>query len=289
MQNTEMTLEEVLDKLDAALSDKDLYSARQICADILLNYPGQPEVMETLGRVASLIGQSEARRRFPGGDYKEWLAWFHRIIKPRGYLEIGIANGHALALAKAPTKAIGVDPAFSIDASMHTWSQLYKITSDRFFIDYDVKKILGGSFLDLVFLDGLHTFDQTLRDFMNVERDAHKNTVVLVHDIFPVEPVTAMRDRISQFWVGDTWKMIPILLRFRPDLKILTIPTFPSGLAVITNLDPVSDVLSYQFDAIVADYMTKLDDEVDNAEAHLNVVKADPEAILARLDLNPCS
>lgn len=120
---------------------------------------------------------------------------------------------------------------------------------------------------------------------MNVEHDAHRDTIVLVHDIFPVEPVTALRDRISQFWLGDTWKMIPILRKFRPDLNIFTIPTFPSGLAVISNLNPQSDVLHNHFDGIVAEYMTKLDDEVENAEAHLNVVSPTPNVVFGHLGI----
>lgn len=283
MENIEVMLEDVIEQLENALKNDDLYLARQLCADILVNFPEQPDATKILGIVSAKIGVNEAIRRFPGAHYREWLSAFHRVLKPRGYLEIGIAGGNTLTLAREPSLAIGVDPAFKIECPLHARTQLFRTTSDRFFLDYDIKKLWGGDILDMAFLDGLHTFDQTLRDFMNVERDGHKQTVVLVHDIFPVEPITAMRERISQFWLGDTWKLIPILRRFRPDLKVFTIPTYPSGLAVISNLDPSSEILANHFDAIVAEYMTHLDEEIENAEAHLNVIPATPAAVFGAI------
>ena len=106
--------------------------------------------------------------------------------------------------------------------------------------------------LGLAFIDGLHLYEQVLRDFINVEKFCDRASVVVLHDTLPVAPVAAARLRGTSHWCGDVWKIVPCLRRFRPDLSILTIPTHPSGLTLVTGLDPRSTVLADQFDAAVA-------------------------------------
>jgi hypothetical protein len=50
------------------------------------------------------------------------------------------------------------------------------------------------------------------------------------------------------------WKVLACLRTYRPDLIIHVIPARPSGLGLITNLDPDSTVLHEKFDQIVAEY-----------------------------------
>ncbi|MVA24475.1 hypothetical protein GOZ92_08490 [Agrobacterium vitis] len=59
------------------------------------------------------------------------------------------------------------------------------MTSDAFFRDHDPRVILGRS-PDVVFLDGLHQFEYLLRDFINSERIAHRDTVILLDDCLPI-------------------------------------------------------------------------------------------------------
>jgi hypothetical protein len=51
--------------------------------------------------------------------------------------------------------------------------------------------------------------------------------------------------------VGDTWKAALAIARHRPDLRIRTILTPPSGLVVIRSLDPRSSLLRDRYEAIV--------------------------------------
>ena len=46
---------------------------------------------------------------------------------------------------------------------------IYELTSDEFFARYDLSELLGGP-VELAFIDGLHLFEQVLRDFVNLER-----------------------------------------------------------------------------------------------------------------------
>ena len=39
-------------------------------------------------------------------------------------------------------------------------------------------------------------------------------------------------------WSGDVWKVVVWLRRHRPDLRITTLDVAPTGLAVVTGLDP---------------------------------------------------
>ena len=54
-------------------------------------------------------------------------------------------------------------------------------------------------------------------------------------------------------WAGDTWKALWILQRYRPDLRIFAFDAPPSGLVVVTGLDPPSTLLRQRYeDAIGA-------------------------------------
>jgi hypothetical protein len=189
----------------------------------------------------------------PGPAYYQHLAWLHETLRPATYLEIGVWYGQSLCLAKPPTVALGVDPkpwhelpAFAAE------TRIFTITSDAFFADQPWHAALGPRRFDLAFIDGLHRFEQVLRDFVNVERHCTPDSVVVFHDTLPLVPVAAEREVAAPFWCGDVWKIVPCLEHYRPDLRIVTIPTAPSGLTIVTGLDPASAVLADRFDEAAA-------------------------------------
>lgn len=202
-----------------------------------------------------------AEKELPGNDYYDWLQFFHSVLKPSSYVEIGLGHGRSLALAGPDTRAIGIDPYQGTWERLnyicpHGPALLFPITSDDFFNTHDIRKIIGQETFDLAFIDGLHLFEQVLKDFINLERYARKDSVILIHDCLPIAPIVAERNRCTGFWTGDVWRIIPCLKTFRPDLKIMTIPTKPSGLGVVTNLDASSTVLSDHYDDIVRYYLS---------------------------------
>jgi tetratricopeptide (TPR) repeat protein len=190
----------------------------------------------------------------PGESYYAVLQRFHDRFKPRNYLEIGVDQGASIILAKPPTVAIGIDPEPRLFKGPKTVCKIFPLQSDDYFACRDVRRDLEGDSVDLAFIDGLHTFDQALRDFINIERFAGVRTVVLIHDCLAVDALTAARERKTAFWTGDVWKIIPILRECRPDLNVFTIATPPSGLGVVSGLDPHSRILSENFVGIVARY-----------------------------------
>ncbi|MFT6285969.1 MAG: putative O-methyltransferase YrrM [Halieaceae bacterium] len=202
------------------------------------------------GQYISALAQS----LMPGKGYKYLLKRIHQEYQPKGYLEIGVSKGKSMALANAETHVVGIDPAFQIDAEISAQARLFPIPSDDFFARYNLFDELRYEQLDIVFIDGLHLFEQVLKDFVNVERYANKNTVVLIHDCFPVSELTAERNRSTNFWTGDVWKIIPCLHRERPDLNVNVIPCRPSGLGIITGLNPQSTHLASNLDSLMAHY-----------------------------------
>ncbi len=192
-------------------------------------------------------------------DYYYLLHCAHMIVKPARYIEIGVALGKSLALTRAGTFAIGIDPsAANCDGlffhSPEVEPLLFAMTSDCFFDALDVHSLLGYQSFDMAFIDGDHTFEQALKDFIQLERLAGPSSVVFIHDCLPVNPVVAEKQRKTMFWCGDVWKVLPCLKKIRPDLNIITFPATPAGLAMVTGLNPASRVLEQQFDTIVSSF-----------------------------------
>jgi hypothetical protein len=204
---------------------------------------------------------------FPGDDYIAILSNFHKKINPATYVEIGVATGTSLAQVRPKTKAIGIDPRPCISNEINSRAKLYPLGSNEFFASYDLFEELGEARLDFAFIDGAHLFEQALRDFANLERYAHNKTIITTHDCLPITPLVTARERASSYWCGDVWKLIPCLKAYRPDLDISIIPTFPSGLGVITNLDPDSTTLRANFEKIISEYKC-LDLDYDYLDLH---------------------
>lgn len=198
----------------------------------------------------------------PAENYLQILKRVHEYLRPTTYVEIGVCEGVSLALADAKTMAVGIDPNPRIRNVINCVSKIYPMTSDRFFAELDLVKELDSRRPALVFIDGLHQFEQVLKDFDNVERFSDAATVVLIHDCLPLDRRLASREPRTNLWCGDVWKVVPALREVRPDLRISVIPAQPSGIALITNLDRTSTTLRDRFDEIVARYR---DAELDYA------------------------
>lgn len=263
-----------------ALNAGNLWEAHDVCAKADLIAPGHGGVQSLRSEIEFRHDLNTVSERFPGPRYLDWLAWFHQFLMPESYLEIGVETGQSLKFAQAPTRAVGVDPAFQIIHTQRNWVKLFKLTSDNFFLTQNVQQVFGVSTIDLAFIDGLHTFDQALKDFINIERHSSTKTVALFHDVFPLLPKSAQRERCTQFWLGDTWKVIWILKKYRPDLRILTLPTGPSGLGVVTNLDRKDTILQEGVDRIIEEAMA-LDFATfsNEKDKFLNIVENDFDAM----------
>lgn len=178
-------------------------------------------------------------------NYLDLLARLHSVLLPRAYLEIGVETGLSLALSKTRSVAIDPDPYPSMAAMRSKpWVKLYATTSDEFFATHSVEATLEGYPLDLVFVDGLHAFAQVIRDIEHCERWSHDRTVMVVHDVIPSDSNQATRFSHLGPWTGDVWRIVPFLREVRPDLDCKLVESAPTGVLVITGLNPHAAAMS---------------------------------------------
>ena len=225
-----------------------------------------------------------AKLRLPGDDYFVWLKRLHAAIAPKTYLEIGIDRGQSLSYARPPTRAVAVDPEPKIDAPLKVEAHLFCETSDVFFAERRLAPLLNDQPLTLAFINGLHVFQQSLKDFMHVESFCGPRSVVLIHDTIPLDELTQRPDRQRKLYRGDVWKTVLCLKHYRPDLDIFTIATAPSGLTVVTGLDPTSRILTDHFEEAMGRFVDTsfavLEPILDTA---LNVVPNDWSIVQSHL------
>jgi hypothetical protein len=182
------------------------------------------------------------------------------------------------------TLAVGIDPILNSLQPVNPSAKFFPLTSDEFFEKHDLGVVLNGRPLDLAFIDGMHLFEFILRDFTNLERYCSRASVVLVHDCYPADREMATREPSPNAqeagWSGDVWKLIMCLKQYRPDLRVSVVDSPPTGLGVITGLDPYSSVLKDHYEEICGIFVD-LDFSVLNSskEEKLNFVPGGWDAV----------
>lgn len=188
-------------------------------------------------------------------------------IRAKIYLEIGVREGECFLRIRAPKK-IAVDPQMLISPKKkrkyyfknlsNIFNQYFETTSDDFFKDNH--KSLNSHGLDVVFIDGLHTYEQSLRDVQNALTYLKDDGVIIMHDCNPLSeaaayPAQSYHDaeslNIPGFtgeWNGDTWKTIVYLRSRRNDLDVFVLDC-DQGLGIIMKRKPES-VLAYSIEAV---------------------------------------
>jgi hypothetical protein len=179
------------------------------------------------------------------------------LDKPSCYLEIGVETGQTFFQVSAEYKT-AVDPRFRFDLAElppSDTSEFYEITSDQFFSGIGL-----GKRYDLIFLDGLHSWDQTYRDFCNALLVTHDNSIIIIDDIFPCDVFSCNRNQDeavmmrgfmtgepSNAWHGDTYKMFPLIQAFHSTLRYCTIVTDGNPQAIVWRTSAGEDVDAQPF------------------------------------------
>jgi len=207
----------------------------------------------------------------------ELLQVLHDRTQPRTYLEIGIRTGNSMALSR--TRSIGVDPFFKIDKPIQCDVQLIKATSDDFFAGDNPLAHFDGVPVDLAFIDGMHLSEFALRDFINIEPFMADTGVVVLDDVLPRNGLEAARDRKTEPWTGDVYKVVETLRRTRPDLVVLLVNTAPTGTAVVIGVDKTSTLLKDAYPAEEA-YLTRPDPQTPPQEYLDRSIALEPAVLL---------
>jgi hypothetical protein len=154
-----------------------------------------------------------------------------RALGARRYLEIGVATGDTFTSVEVPDRT-AVDPLFQFDTAPLTneRTRFVHATSDAFFAD----AVVGDPF-DIIFIDGLHAFEQVVRDLMNSLVFSHERSVFIVDDTYPSNVYSALPDyhaamRFKRMfnnddgaWYGDVFKTVFFIHDFCPSLNYRTI------------------------------------------------------------------
>jgi hypothetical protein len=197
-----------------------------------------------------------AFRPHTGQRYTETLDVLHQTMAFDWYMEIGCRAGRTFA--PVVSKTIAVDPFFKAEANIIGSKPrlfVFQETSDDFFASKFLKQM--DIKLSFSFLDGMHLFEFLLRDFYHTEANSDPNGVIALHDCVPFNERMLTRDLQNLPkgpWTGDVWKLIPILRKYRPDLKLTVLSCRPTGLVLVSKLDPDNKSLKKNYDQILADW-----------------------------------
>ena len=106
------------------------------------------------------------------------------------YLEIG-CDLNVLFDSVASINKVGVDPACG---------GTHRMTSDEFFAD-------NSEVFNVVFIDGLHEYEQVYRDAINALHAVNIGGYIAFHDFLPKSWKEHHVPRISSAWTGNCWKL----------------------------------------------------------------------------------
>ena len=140
------------------------------------------------------------------------------------YLEIGVSAGENFRDIKCKNK-VGVDPV--------SGGNVRKLSDDFF--------TTNKSTFDLVFIDGLHEYNQVKKDILNSLKFLNPNGIILVHDCLPSSMSKQAVPRYRMSWNGNVWKAI-VDLRCERNIEIFTCE-IDQGIAIIQNKNN-TDLLS---------------------------------------------
>ena len=172
--------------------------------------------MEKLNKINKLINKiyynlfienfkGKIENNFPENYYR-WDLIRYLINKNnyKNYLEIGCDQNQLFSKIEIENKT-GVDPESGGNI---------KTTSDDFFLNNTEK-------FDIIFIDGLHIYEQVKKDILNSINCLNEGGIVLVHDCMPDSLAKQAVPRFKMKWNGDVWKAI-VDLRQNKDLDIYT-------------------------------------------------------------------
>lgn len=161
------------------------------------------------------------------------------------YLEIGVYNGENY-------NKINCEQKTSVDINQYGATK-FLMDSDEYF-----NSITEQAKFDIIFIDGLHLWEQCYRDINNALSHLSPNGVIICHDMNPIEEMYQSRNQITGVngdWNGDVWKAFVKVRTERHDIHACMIEDCDCGLGIITFgtqeplvLDKPFEELSYTVD-----------------------------------------
>lgn len=154
------------------------------------------------------------------------------------YLEVGVSEGATFNSLQAARK-VAVDPRFQFDTAAFAVPgtiEFHETTSDAFFAKLD-----PATRFHVIYLDGLHTFEQTLRDLQAALTVLAPDGIIILDDILPnsfdaalpdLDEVFLLRRRAAEIganwhydgsWMGDVFKVVFFIESFMQHLSYASV------------------------------------------------------------------
>jgi len=162
---------------------------------------------------------------------KEWVNMHTDIISliaskinPYLYVELGICNAQTITkVSPFCDRAIGVDIERRSDTDYSTF-EFFQMRTDEFF---DVAKS-QNMFIDMLFIDADHRFEQSLKDFDNFFNLVSDDGLIFLHDTYPKSKYL-LDDKFCSDSFKTAWE---IRNKRKDNCEIITFP-FNPGLSII--------------------------------------------------------
>ena len=156
-----------------------------------------------------------------------FLEFMASWIKPERYLELGCRSGTSLIpISKYCKSVIGVDmnpPSYNVPPN----AKIEVCATDSYFENTD-----DTIEYDMVFIDADHSYEQSLKDFMNVKDRVIEDGFVFMHDTYPYDIWMTSED-----WSGTTWKAAKwIKNNLGNEWEVLTLP-FNPGVTILKKMN----------------------------------------------------
>jgi len=166
------------------------------------------------------------------------IAPFIELTNCINYLEIGFGDGIHFASIPIKNKII-----ISPECHAAPPAIAYSMPSDQAFKS---KEFNHGKF-QVAFIDGLHHYQQVIRDINNVLKHLAPNGIMICHDVNPFDidleeidmATTYPRPNKAITWLGDSWKTLFHIKYMRPELGYAIITDFP-GFLILWRLSKES-------------------------------------------------
>lgn len=189
--------------------------------------------------------------------------------KNTSYLEIGVDNPNSTYLNVVADKKIAVDPYSDNSNKCHLWdgenrdgfivmlengenSTFKRETSDEYF-----DKLSKRTKFDLIFIDGLHTYEQVKKDVENALKHLKTGGLIILDDALPNNALEAVEEpKAGAPWRGTVYKYVAEE-RIKEDSELTIFCSDHMNLAVIQKGNPEipafkraefpNPIISYEF------------------------------------------
>jgi len=186
---------------------------------------------------------------------------FLDLFECPAFLEIAAFQSDTFDRAAAHIKVL-VDQNSVYEATnrIENWQNIivFHLTSDQYFYENTHEQTK----FDVIYIDGLHTFEQTLRDLLNSIARLNPNGVIIIDDIIPNSYVASLPDLalVSRLWtqmgmqdvswMGDVFKLVFLIQSSFQQYSYATVEENRGQLVLWPERRPASELVDRKIEHI---------------------------------------